>query len=85
MIVRSSERVGFGAAAVLAAVAVLVTIFTVHPPSARAASAPDTVTVDSGSLHGVVTPDYRLFNGIPYAAPPVGELRWRPPLPAASW
>ncbi|WP_324192595.1 carboxylesterase/lipase family protein [Nocardia transvalensis] len=43
------------------------------------------VRVDTGVLEGDRTADYRLFQGIPYAAPPVGELRWRAPEPAASW
>ncbi|GAB2563520.1 carboxylesterase/lipase family protein [Nocardia heshunensis] len=85
MIVRRPKWAGFGVAAVLAAVGLLVTIFVVNPSVARAAPAPDVVTVDSGALHGVVAPDYRLFNGIPYAAPPVGDLRWRPPQPVAPW
>lgn len=36
-------------------------------------------------VRGLVNSDYRLFAGIPYAAPPVGPLRWQPPRPAASW
>ena len=44
-----------------------------------------TATVDTGAVQGVIDHDMRVFKGIPYAAPPVGELRWRPPQSAASW
>ncbi|MDI2125578.1 carboxylesterase/lipase family protein [Yinghuangia seranimata] len=40
---------------------------------------------DRGAVHGSVGDGYRVFSGIPYAAPPVGDLRWRPPQPAARW
>jgi len=41
----------------------------------------------SGVLEGVISPDgkVRTFKGIPYAAPPVGPLRWKPPQPVAPW
>lgn len=41
----------------------------------------------NGVLEGVVSPDgkVRTFKGIPYAAPPVGPLRWRAPQPAPAW
>ena len=47
----------------------------------------DQVTVESGALRGVVSQDaeVRAFKGIPYAAPPVGELRWRPPQRCPAW
>jgi para-nitrobenzyl esterase len=41
----------------------------------------------NGVLEGVVSADgeVRTFKGIPYAAPPVGPLRWKPPQPATPW
>jgi para-nitrobenzyl esterase len=47
--------------------------------------APPVVRVESGELQGVVDDGVASFKGIPFAAPPVGDLRWRPPQPAAKW
>ncbi|MFT3727174.1 MAG: carboxylesterase family protein [Terricaulis sp.] len=39
----------------------------------------------SGKVRGVAMNGVRRFAGIPYAAPPVGDLRWKPPSPIAPW
>ncbi|MER5645722.1 carboxylesterase family protein [Streptosporangium sp. NPDC002524] len=44
-----------------------------------------TVRTDAGWVKGAETGGQRLFQGIPYAAPPVGELRWRSPRAVAPW
>ena len=51
------------------------------------AMAADRVKTQSGTLEGTVTADasVRIFRGIPFAAPPVGDLRWRPPQPVQHW
>jgi para-nitrobenzyl esterase len=60
-------------------------LFVVARPSAMI---PDQVRIDTGALAGVVgatQPTVRVFKGIPYAAPPLGENRWRAPQPASKW
>lgn len=46
---------------------------------------PSVVKTTAGLVQGVATLDKRHFAGIPYAAPPVGPLRWQPPQPVAPW
>jgi para-nitrobenzyl esterase len=52
---------------------------------AVASGSGDVVTTDNGRVRGAVTSEYRSYSGIPYAAPPVGPLRWASPAPARSW
>src|SRR5207249_1429986 len=51
-------------------------------------AAPDQpIRTENGPVTGVAGrhPEVRVFKGIPFAAAPLGELRWKPPQPAASW
>lgn len=43
------------------------------------------VTIDTGALQGVAQGDVISFKGIPFAQPPVGMLRWKPPQAVARW
>jgi para-nitrobenzyl esterase len=56
-----------------------------QPAGAAAQQAAPVVRVDSGQLQGVVDDGVVSYKGIPFATPPVGDLRWRPPQPAARW
>ena len=63
--------------------ALLITTLAAHAQHGAPA-----VTIDSGRVEGIAVPalpNGGAFLGIPYAAQPVGDLRWRPPQPAASW
>lgn len=69
-------------------------VFTIQVRDARGQSATRAFTIDikstvvatqSGPLQGVVDGDEVAFRGIPYAAAPVGELRWKPPQAPPTW
>ncbi len=43
------------------------------------------IKVEGGLVEGTVEQEITIYRGIPFAAPPTGELRWRPPQPVKSW
>ena len=46
---------------------------------------PGQVKVTGGWIQGEVTEDLTIYKGIPFAAPPVGDLRWKAPQPVQPW
>ncbi len=53
---------------------------------ARERGEPDRVQVTGGTIEGVKRDDgIRVFKGVPFAEPPLGELRWKPPQPVKPW
>jgi para-nitrobenzyl esterase len=69
---------------------VLATSLGLIPVASAGPAAADTrsgavVRTDNGAVRGTVGTDGRAFRHIPFAAPPVGALRWRAPQPAAAW
>lgn len=51
-----------------------------------ASAAAPMVTIRDGTLRGLLLPGgVRAFRGIPYAQPPLGALRWKPPMPPKPW
>lgn len=72
-------------AALLAALLTFVLGAVALAPTASALQPGELVRTAGGVVRGKVTADRREFLGIPYAAPPTGQRRFRPPAPAAPW
>jgi para-nitrobenzyl esterase len=70
------------------AVAASAAALSASPPAATSRAgepAPLVVVTDVGSVQGKAVGAAHAFLGVPYAAPPTGELRFRPPVPVAPW
>jgi para-nitrobenzyl esterase len=63
------------------------TVFLIAAAFAVGTQADDVVHTASGLVRGKTSADgkVRIFEGIPYAAPPIGQLRWQPPQPVRPW
>src|SRR5512135_1882104 len=64
---------------------VLIAIFLTSAFVQHAVSQIQTAKVTGGEVQGVVTEGISIFKGIPFAAPPVGDLRWKAPAPVKPW
>lgn len=71
-----------------AVIATTVSIWTAPGSPQQAQQHAPTVQTDSGKLRGIALPSLphgAAFLGVPFAAQPVGDLRWKPPQPAPHW
>jgi len=63
----------------------LIAVFSILTAGIAAAQQPDPVQTGLGTVQGIFENGLTVYRGIPFAAPPVGDLRWRAPQPAAKW
>lgn len=63
----------------------ILAIFMATSISNSARSAEEPITLDTGRITGQQADGVRIYKGVPFAAPPVGKLRWQPPQPASPW
>jgi para-nitrobenzyl esterase len=65
--------------------ALLIAIFVILSAGFCLAQAPASVKVEGGLVHGIIEDGLTVYRGIPFAAPPIGDLRWRAPQPVPQW
>ena len=64
-----------------------IALFCLEVAASSAAAQKQRVTLDQGTLEGAIDPPsgVLVFRGIPYAVPPIGDLRWSAPRPPTRW
>ncbi len=85
MSTRKSRVAALASAAALATLAATVTVTTTGAAQAASRPAPTRVATAEGPVQGAATGTVRTFEGIPYAAPPTGDHRWKEPQPVRPW
>ena len=63
----------------------LTALFSIYAAGLAFAEQPAPVMVEHGLVQGTSEDGLTVYRGIPFAVPPVGDLRWRAPQPAAKW
>jgi para-nitrobenzyl esterase len=58
---------------------------TAAPQGSDCTESAEIVCIEQGPIRGMIEGQTLAFKGIPYAQPPVGPLRWKPPQPAERW
>jgi len=66
-------------------ITILIVMSVMLSASQVIAQQPAPITIESGLLQGTVENGLFVYRGIPFAAPPLGDLRWRAPQPVAKW
>src|ERR1700749_2158659 len=82
---RAGAAVILAAALIVGVVAVTTGAKPEHARTAAVDCATTMVQTDKGPVCGFTSGSVEEWLGIPFAAPPVGPLRWQPPQPAAAW
>ena len=66
-------------------VRILIALFILFAVGCNKTPQPSLVKVEGGMVQGTIEDGLTVFKGIPFAAPPVGDLRWKAPQPVAQW
>ena len=69
---------------IMSAVVVMVQLISCTQPEARKPSL-DVIRTEGGVVSGTLEDSVYIFKGVPFAAPPVGDLRWQEPKPVKQW